>query len=325
MSTHDKSLALAKYIADLCVDANIAKHVYVVGGAVRNQILSVPIKDLDVVIDSIRAGHTSEWLAHEIADSIPGEVSIATNTYGVAILSIVEPWILNGIQMKGEVIEIANARSESYSKSEQIKGLNYKPTEVKAATIEQDVNRREFTFNTLMMRMSDIAVKGFDAPVIDLTGRGLSDLRSGQMVTPDDPDKTFGDDPTRILRTIKFGSKYGFSIPTVTRDAARRHAHELKDMPHNAVSKLLIDFVFPGDVAKYAIPILNDLGVTKVIKEMMKEIAPFRDSLINWANTQTVETGWLVGCLMIWDFLCRHAWDFYLLNSKKNFVLMLKT
>lgn len=46
----------------------------------------------------------------------------------------------------------------------------------------------------------------------DFTERGLKDLKNGVCMTPMDPLKTFIDDPLRIIRTIRFMSRYNFSI-----------------------------------------------------------------------------------------------------------------
>jgi len=143
---HRTSVALMKFLSGVAKAAGIAEHVYVVGGAVRNFVIGQPVKDVDVVIDSVAAGKDSAWFAERVRKAIPVRTSLATNQYGVAILTVSGDWFLDGSNLKGETVEIANARKESYGGET---GKGYKPHVVAPATIEEDVVRREFTFNCM--------------------------------------------------------------------------------------------------------------------------------------------------------------------------------
>jgi len=220
---HARSVALMRFLSAVARHAGVADHVYIVGGAVRNFVLGEPIKDIDVAIDSVGAGHDSEWFARRVATEIPTSTNLTTNQYGVAILTIKGDWLLEGHPMRGEVMEIANARAESYGAG----GQGYKPTDVRPATIEEDVYRREFTFNTLLWRLSDLADGPDGAPIIDITGRGLRDLEQRRIWTPSPADQTFSDDPTRMLRAVKFALRYGFEIPPEVVESIRRNAGTL--------------------------------------------------------------------------------------------------
>jgi len=145
-STHAKSVALMRFLSRLAQRLGVARHTYVVGGAIRNFLIEQPIKDIDVVIDSVAAGKDSEWFAEQVARAIPAPTNLTTNQYGVAILTVKGDWDLDGESLKGEVIEIANARKESYGGAE---GKGYKPHMVEPTTIDEDVYRREFTFNCM--------------------------------------------------------------------------------------------------------------------------------------------------------------------------------
>lgn len=148
-TSHRKSILLMKFLAELARDLGVGRHVYVVGGAVRNFKIDQPIKDIDVVLDSVALGHgrDSEWFAKKVVAAIPVRVNMETNQYGVVLLHVVGDWILDGENLKGEDIEIANARKESYGGAE---GKGYKPHMVEPSTIEEDVVRREFTFNCMV-------------------------------------------------------------------------------------------------------------------------------------------------------------------------------
>lgn len=274
-SPHEKSIALMKFLSNVARKEGVSESVYVVGGAVRNFLMKVPIKDIDVVIDSVAlGGKDSAWFANALAKAIPTQTSLVTNTYGVAILTVKGSWILDGQDLQGEVIEIANARKESYD-GVGGKGKGYKPSDVVPATIEEDVNRREFRFNTLLWKMRDLVNGPENAEVIDLTGFGRSDLDKKLMNTPVDPDKTFGDDPTRILRAVKFFLRYDMEIPPEVAAAMRRNAPKMKTMPWEAVATILVVDILDSPKAMKALPFMKSLGLLDVIVEMVSTIPAF--------------------------------------------------
>jgi tRNA nucleotidyltransferase/poly(A) polymerase len=277
---HGRSIALMKFLSGVARGLGVAEHVYVVGGAVRNFILDQPIKDIDVVFDSVSVGkgRDSDWFAKEVAKAIPVRTNVTTNQYGVAILTVSDSWELDGYEMKGEVIEIANARKESYGKGEG-PGKGYKPDTVEPATIEEDLVRREFTFNTLLWRLADLEHGPDKAEVLDMLGSGKADLESRTMRTPVDPDKTFSDDPTRMLRAIKFVAKYGFKIPSDMLASIQKNAPKLKNMPWNAVWTILVGDILEGPSPRKSVKLLHDLGLGHVIKEMFHETPDFASAV----------------------------------------------
>jgi tRNA nucleotidyltransferase/poly(A) polymerase len=182
---HDAQIALMKFLSAVARHTGASEHVYIVGGAVRDFVMGRPIKDVDVVVDAVSLGRDrdSAWFAEQVVRHIPVEASYVTNQYGVAIITVKDSWILDGHDLKGEVIEIANARKESYGAGDDM-GKGYKPTEVQPATIHEDVERREFTFNCMagdtlipteqgILRIDQIASReGGDHQDINLTVAG---------------------------------------------------------------------------------------------------------------------------------------------------------
>jgi tRNA nucleotidyltransferase/poly(A) polymerase len=277
---HETSVALMKFLSEAARRLGVAEHTYIVGGAVRNFLIDQPIKDLDVVIDSVALnGKDSEWFAKELQRAIPAATSLVTNQYGVAILTIKDGWSVGTENLKGEVIEIANARKESYSEDPSSPGKGYKPHTVDPATIEEDLVRREFTFNTLLWRLLDLEHGPERAEVLDLTGLGKKHLEDRILSTPVDPDKTFSDDPTRMLRAIKFVAKYGFKIPPDVLASIRRNAQKLKQMPWDAVRKILTEDILEGPSPRKSVELLKHLGLADVLKEMLHETPGFAAAL----------------------------------------------
>ena len=279
---HQAQIALMKFLSDVARRQRVGDHVYVVGGAVRNFVIDRPIKDIDVVIDAVALGERfrkpkdSEWFAKTLQRNIPARTDLTTNQYGVAILTVKGDWVVDGHNLKDEVIEIANARKESYGGEA---GKGYKPDQVVPATIEEDLLRREFTFNTLLWRLQDLATGPEKAEVIDLTGCGLRDLNNMTMRCPRDPDIVFSDDPTRMLRAIKFATKYGFQIPDDLAASIRKNAAKMKSAPWEAIASIFINNVLNEPTAPSALRQMKSLGLLDVVAEMVQEQKPFASYL----------------------------------------------
>jgi tRNA nucleotidyltransferase/poly(A) polymerase len=299
----DKITALLKLLSKETRQLGVAERVFVVGGAVRNHILGAPIKDLDLVIDSVALGKNdfgqprdSAWFARLLQGFMPARTNLVTNNYGVAILTITESCVLEGHELKGEILEIANARRESYGGDE---GKGYKPHLVEPATILEDLQRRDFTINTLLWRLADLGSGPQDAPVLDLLGSGLRDLEARVLRTPLDPDRTFSDDPTRMLRAIKFQIRHGLEISSDTAESIRRNAAKLADMPWDAVRKILVEDLLQGPDPRQIFQSLYELGLNRVVTGLMKSIQgfqrgvsrPFADMDVRLALL-AIDSGW---------------------------------
>lgn len=279
-SQHDVQIALMKFLSDVAVKSHVADHVYVVGGAVRDFVLGLPIKDVDVVVDVVALGprRDSAWFATQIQRHIYAPTNLVTNQYGVAILTIKGPFIFGGVDLDGEVIEIANSRKESYGGGE---GKSYKPHMVEPADIGEDVLRREFNFNTLLWRLRDLAQGPDKAEVIDITGCGLRDLEQGVLSCPRDPNIVFSDDPTRMIRLIKFVGRYGFKVPPDVAAAVRRNADKIKSVPQNAIATILIRDVLEKSYAPKVLGLMVDLGLMDAVRDLAASDKAFRATLLN--------------------------------------------
>jgi len=287
--SHAASVALMKWLSEVTRSLGVAQHVYVVGGAVRNFLIDQPIKDIDMVVDSLslRGNKDAEWVAQQIARRVPTRTEIVTDNLMVSKVLIKGDWDLDGHPMKGNDIEIVNAREEVYEQDEAGDYLGHKPSGVKPTSLETDVTRREFTFNTLMWRLLDLAKGPDKAEIIDLTGCGLKDLESREMRCPQDPDLTFKQDPTRILRTIKFAFRYGFKLPPDVKAAAKRQAKGLKRIPSKTWS-VLQKIVLDNAQYKKALAAMADLGVTDVLAEMIQEDRQFASTMANYSRNRGV-------------------------------------
>jgi tRNA nucleotidyltransferase/poly(A) polymerase len=283
---HDTSIALMKWLSAQTKRMGIAQDVYVVGGAVRNFVLDQPIKDIDMVVDSLSLGRNrdAEWLAQQLARRIPAQTDILTSSLRVSTIKIKGSWVLDGYEMEGNDIDIADARAEVYEVDPATgEYVGHKPLSVSPTTMEDDVSRREFTFNTLLWRLMDLSQGPDKAEIIDLTGCGVQDLNNREMRCPGDPDDIFAQDPTRIIRTIKFAFKYGMKLPPDVKAAAKRQAKGLKRIPSKAWT-VLQTIVFDNPQYKKALNVMEDLGVTDVLAEMMQSNKQFATTLGKYSH-----------------------------------------
>src|SRR5690606_35890174 len=102
----------------------------------------------------------------------------------------------------GEQVEITTYRADSYD------GVTRKPTVEFGDTLEDDLVRRDFTVNSMALRVPG-------RTLVDPTG-GVEDLVAGRLRTPADPSVSFGDDPLRMLRAARFASQLGFAVDPAT-------------------------------------------------------------------------------------------------------------
>jgi poly(A) polymerase len=179
----------------------LGEEAYLIGGFVRDKILNRPTKDLDIVCigDGIA-------LATKVSKkfSYKPEVHIF-KTFGTA-----------QIKAADLEIEFVGARRESYLSHSR------KP-EVSSGTIEDDQNRRDFTINAMAVSLQKKDMGTFVDPF-----NGLKDLEEKLIKTPLEPEKTFSDDPLRMMRGIRFAAQLGFAIDPVTFKAIQENRDRIK-------------------------------------------------------------------------------------------------
>jgi tRNA nucleotidyltransferase (CCA-adding enzyme) len=102
------------------------------------------------------------------------------------------------IKVHGMDIDLVNLRSEKYTDASRI-------PEIGEGTPEEDAYRRDLTINAMFYNINKQKVE-------DYTQMGVNDLMHGIVRTPLEPLQTFLDDPLRVLRTIRFATRYDFKI-----------------------------------------------------------------------------------------------------------------
>ncbi|KAI0320982.1 hypothetical protein OF83DRAFT_1101804 [Amylostereum chailletii] len=105
-------------------------------------------------------------------------------------------------------LDFVNLRAEEYADSSRI------PTSVTYGTPLQDALRRDITINALFYNVHTRMVE-------DHCGTGIEDLEKGIIRTPLPPKQTFLDDPLRVIRSIRFASRFGFDLVQELEDCVR--------------------------------------------------------------------------------------------------------
>ena len=227
----------SKLFADVFTSEDV--RAYVIGGWVRDCILGRdhPEKDIDIVV--IGSGiEIAQKAARKINPRI--KVSIFKN-FGTAMFRYNE-----------YEIEFVGARKESYDRGSR------KPV-VENGTLEDDLKRRDFTINALAISLNKDTYGEF----LDPFG-GMDDIRNKIIRTPLDPDKTFSDDPLRMMRAIRFSSQLNFTIEDKTFDSIKENAERIRIVsPERIVTEL--NKILMCEHPSKGLILLEKTGLLKII------------------------------------------------------------
>ncbi|PZV16429.1 MAG: poly(A) polymerase [Pseudanabaena sp.] len=182
---------------------------YLVGGTVRDFLLNLATDDLDLVVDGnhplvINGEEAEGWgvkLARSLQAIYPDTKLEIHGKFQTAALT----W------SDGLWIDIATARTEFYPYPAAL-------PEVAASSIQQDLYRRDFTINALALHLNGSQ----SGQILDFFG-GLEDIenRTIRVLHPN----SFIEDPTRIIRAVRFAVRLGFQIDERTREYAQSASH----------------------------------------------------------------------------------------------------
>jgi tRNA nucleotidyltransferase (CCA-adding enzyme) len=161
--------------------------VYLVGGAVRDLLLGGRPPDLDLVVE----GDTAP-----VAARLDGEI-VVHDRFGTATAAV-----------GGFSYDLARARSETYPRPGAL-------PEVTPSGLQEDLRRRDFTVNAIALALAGPAageLTAFPGALEDLEQRTLRILH----------DRSFVEDPTRLLRLARYCGRLGFEIDRHTEELAQR-------------------------------------------------------------------------------------------------------
>ena len=196
--------ALLRAVADEAYDQDV--QAFIVGGFVRDLLLQLPSQDFDIVIE----GDAMAFAEH-LVQQFGGRV-VAHKRFGTA------KWILNHENLQHKLkaseksgfstsdlpdhLDLITARTEFYNKPAAL------PI-VERSSIKMDLHRRDFTINTLALRLDG----SHFGKIFDFWG-GYSDLQQKQIRVLHA--LSFVDDATRMLRAVRFAARFNFEIEPQT-------------------------------------------------------------------------------------------------------------
>jgi tRNA nucleotidyltransferase (CCA-adding enzyme) len=271
-------LALLHTLAEEAGQVNLP--IFVVGGFVRDLLLGRPSLDFDIVVEG-----DAIFFARRLADAFGGRI-LTHHRFGTA------KWDISGIRKKllghlpldeeadaarlPETLDLITARTEFY---EQPAAL---PT-IESSSIKMDLHRRDFTINTLALRLDGEHY----GQIHDYWG-GLSDLRKGHIRVLHA--LSFVDDATRLLRAVRFEQRFGFqieprtmalmeeSLPLLNRLTGARIRHE--------INLILAEGKSPAMLARLA-----ELGILEAIHTAL----PWNEDLAKHLadlDTDAIDSAW---------------------------------
>lgn len=201
---HEIYIKIKEYLGTLIKGTEWEGHVYTVGGCVRDELMGGEIKDIDLCVSLPSGGiRFAEWL-RDNGYTMKG-VTVYPN-YGTAMLHLKAfPHV---------ELEFVQTRKEKYIDH------SCRNPETAFGSIEDDCMRRDLTINALYTNVST-------DEIVDITGKGVQDIKDHIIRTPNEPDVIYDDDPLRILRCIRFASRYGWEIEKDTYEGMVRNVHRL--------------------------------------------------------------------------------------------------
>ena len=216
---------------------------YVVGGYVRDHYLGRPSTDIDVVV--VGSGVA---VAEELGRVLQAKVTIY-RTYGTAML-----------RWQGTEVEFVGARKESYSPESR-------NPQVEPGSLEDDQRRRDFTINAMAWSLNRDSFGELVDPF-----EGMYDLEDCIIRTPCDPEKTFSDDPLRMMRAVRFASQLGFDIDDETFEGIIAQAHRIEIITKERIS-VELSKIMASPAPSIGLTLMRSAGLLKYVLPELDRMA----------------------------------------------------
>ena len=211
------------------------------------------------------AGHEISLVGGPVRDAFLGrkspDLDFTTSATPDETLAILKPhvdahWDIGrafgtiGARMGDETIEITTYRADKYDLDSR------KPEVAFGKSLEDDLFRRDFTVNSMALRLPD---KVFVDPF-----KGLQDLLDGILRTPGKPEDSFSDDPLRMMRGARFASQLGFEIEPATFEAMQAMADRIEIISAERVQVELTKLIL-GANPRAGLTALVDSGLAALV------------------------------------------------------------
>lgn len=203
--TKEKYEEILSYLHDVIEGTEWEGKVYTVGGCLRDALMGHDIHDVDLAVNTPDGGvQFPIWLEKTGLTLNPPTLYRRFSSSRLKLKKFPD-----------DEIEVVQTRREQYTDA------NSRNPEVCFGSVLDDCLRRDLTINSLYQNVTT-------GEVLDLTGRGVDDIRHHRIQTPMKPDETYSDDPIRILRTLRFAVRYGWHIPDDVWEAMKANSQRMK-------------------------------------------------------------------------------------------------
>lgn len=240
-------------LGELIKDTKWEGKVFLAGGAVRDNIMGKTIKDLDFVVNEKNGGIVfSIWLSKKLGNFKEESNPVIYERFGTSKLSLRG----NNLDLPNIDLEFVEPRREKYSDNSR------KPVVTQGELLD-DVLRRDFTINSLLMNVSTYEV-------LDLTEKGVEDIENGIIRTTSNSETIFKDDALRIMRGVRFFVKYGFKFDTNTLKSMKQCSEHIKYISKERITDEL-NKILISDKPDTGIRLLKIIGVLPYIIPELNE------------------------------------------------------
>lgn len=262
----NKEKRIEHWIGHIISGTEFEGKVFSVGGFVRDELLEVESKDLDIVVEMDGGANK---LAHFLSFSFNGgavEGDKCTNPYNLG--NGYPIWQLT-FKVEGDdvVVEFADTQSESFPDPESRQRVTV------FGTLEEDIMRRDFTCNMLIRDLSTGEIRDTSGGVKDIENKVLTHHPEV------DPNKMLSDDPLRIMRAIRQKCQFpgDWKISNRLKDAIINQKQRLSIISQERITSELIKIMKIGKLHD-AIELMDELGVLEIIfPEVVKMKNVFHD------------------------------------------------
>lgn len=238
--------AAVDMLSQLTKSGPFAGKAYIAGGWVRDSVLGRVSDDIDISVEMEDGGPKfAKWIAQKIGSHSP----VIFENFGTAMIPL-DGVTWGGVDLSGLKIEFVTTRTETYTPD------GGRKPQVGFGTIQDDVERRDFTVNALLYDLTN-------NEIVDLVG-GLEDIKKGIIRTPLEPDIIFNEDPLRMLRAVRFAGRYGWQIDPAIEDSIKNNVHLLSTISRERVRDELVKII-QGASPEGGLKFLLDTGLWDLV------------------------------------------------------------
>ena len=232
------ALAERKAVRRLAEAFEAAGHeLALVGGPVRDALLDRPVTDLDLT-----------------TSARPDECAAVVAPLASAMWDAGRAFGTVAARIAGEAVEITTYRRDTYIPSSR------KPEVTFGDTLDGDLRRRDFTANSVAVRLPSLAI-------VDPTG-GIEAALAGRLTTPSPAAESFDEDPLRMLRAARFTAQLGFVLDDEGRAAMTELAPRIEVVSAERVRDELVKLLSTDDPVP-GIELLVETGLAdRVLPEL---------------------------------------------------------